>query len=35
MYKNGKVKPVGIVIRRGEERMRENDGGNKYNQDLL
>jgi hypothetical protein len=35
MYENGKMRPVGTIPGIGEGRIKKNDGGSKFNYDIL
>jgi hypothetical protein len=35
MYVNGKMRPVETILRLGGERVKENNGGDEFNQDIL
>jgi hypothetical protein len=35
MYENGKIRPVETILGLGEGRIKENDGGGKFNSDIL
>jgi hypothetical protein len=35
VYENGKMRPVEAIVRRGRGRIKENDGGGEFNNDIL
>jgi hypothetical protein len=35
MYKNGKMRPIEIILRRERGEIKENDGGGEFNLDIL